>query len=273
MNWKEYEKAAIEKLQPVYGLIESKSMMRILHEDIFNKKTELSNEDEHQLENVLERLQKFEPVQYITGKSFFYGLSFYVDQHVLIPRPETEELVDLALQIIGNQKLKVLDIGTGSGCIPVTLKYKCSNTEVHAIDVSPQALNVAKRNANAYTLDVYFSLLDFLDENQWNKLPADLDLIVSNPPYIAYSEKELMSVSTVKFEPHVALFAGEDALIFYKRIALFSKTHLKKGGMILLELNEYLAEEIKNVFLEMGYEEILMIKDINEKSRMLRIIL
>ncbi len=225
------------------------------------------------LTNLLDELATNRPVQYVLGETWFAGMKFFVNESVLIPRPETEELVEWIVRESQNSKVKsqkVLDIGTGSGCIPVSLKKKLPDTEVSAIDVSEAALTVAKQNALNLAANIAFLLLDFLDEQPWNTLPI-YDIIVSNPPYIKQSEESGMSANVLAFEPALALFVpDEDALVFYRKIALFGKEHLTKNGSIFLEINEALGKEVVALYEETGYICELR-KDLQGKDRMVRV--
>ncbi|MBK8955711.1 MAG: peptide chain release factor N(5)-glutamine methyltransferase [Saprospiraceae bacterium] len=231
----------------------------------------MSSFDEIQINNGLnnwvERLLVGEPIQYIAGSAPFINLNLTVNPSVLIPRSETEELAAMVykrLQFAEN--LKVLDIGTGSGCIALYLKKQKPSWEVYALDHSEAALNCAKHNANSMSIKLHFLEFDFLEEGSWPDLPWDL--IVSNPPYVCNSETETMQSSVLNFEPHMALFApGDDPLIFYKKIAKFGKLFLKEGGTIYMELNEFKVREIESIFLEYAYKEVNTETDYLNKPR------
>jgi release factor glutamine methyltransferase len=220
---------------------------------------------------MLNALLNNEPVQYVLGECHFYQLDFEVNKSVLIPRPETEELVERAIDFCKHNKIaKVLDIGTGSGCIPISIKKHSEEALVTAIDISSDALLLAKKNALKHDAAINFLCLDFLDENTWKLLPH-FDLIVSNPPYIPASESNLMDDNVVKFEPHLALFVpDEDPLVFYKKIMQLGKSHLNPLGKILVEIHEKMGNEIQQLFSQNGYTAKL-IKDIYEKDRMVEI--
>ena len=200
------------------------------------------------LKIILKRLQKEEPIQYILGKTEFYGLPFLVDKNTLIPRPETEELVEWILSEIqkiqgGNQKtpLAILDIGTGTGCIPITLAKNTVNTVITAIDISAAALRVAKKNAVLNSVPVNFIMLNILKTTQ---LPQKYNLIVSNPPYVRELEKVEISANVLENEPHLALFvANKNPLVFYDKIADLAKQQLNENGMLFFEINQYLGKE------------------------------
>jgi release factor glutamine methyltransferase len=213
------------------------------------------------------------PVQYVLGEAWFMGMKFHVNGSVLIPRPETEELVQWVIEShrskIKNQK-RILDIGTGSGCIPVSIKKNWPMANITGVDISKAALEVAKQNATALQADINFMTLDFLDDSGWHQLPV-FDIIVSNPPYIRQSERSGMAVYVVDFEPSIALFVpDEDALLFYRKIVLFAKDHLAMDGMIFLEINELLGEQVTGLFQSHGFTTELR-KDLQGKDRMIRI--
>lgn len=213
------------------------------------------------------------PVQYVLAEAWFMGMKFFVNGSVLIPRPETEELVDWVVET-QNSKVKsqktVLDIGTGSGCIPIALKKKLSTLHITSVDISPDALAVARQNAVALDADIHFMPFDFLDESGWQQLPV-FDIIVSNPPYIRQSERSGMAKHVVEYEPSVALFVpDEDALLFYRKIALFAKDHLARDGMIFLEINEQLGKEAIAFYTTHGFTAELK-QDMQGKDRMLRL--
>ncbi|HEY6505327.1 MAG TPA: peptide chain release factor N(5)-glutamine methyltransferase, partial [Chitinophagaceae bacterium] len=219
----------------------------------------------------IKRLLAHEPVQYVLNEAWFCGLKFYVDKNVLIPRPETEELVEW---VISNCKfpvdtLSILDIGSGSGCIPIFLKRKLRKAEVWSCDVSEAALRIAEKNAATLGADVNFLLLDFLDKEKRNKLPS-FDIIISNPPYIPEKGKQQMQLNVLSYEPHTALFVPDnDALIFYKAIAEFGKDHLTPAGTIYTEIHEDQGKAVSTLFESYGYSAELK-KDMQEKERMLK---
>ncbi len=236
---------------------------------LMDKQAPLSEQQIARLQSILAELATYKPVQYVLEEAWFAGDKYYVNESVLIPRPETEELV---AWIIKNYELKIknlIDIGTGSGCIPVSLKKKLPEVAVTSIDVSGEALRVAKQNAETLNVDINFLQLDFLDEAQWHQLPV-YDLIVSNPPYIKQSEESSMLPNVLKYEPALALFVpDEDALLFYRKIAAFAKTHLSAHGMIFLEINEALGNEVITLFENLGFETELR-KDMQGRDRMIK---
>lgn len=210
------------------------------------------------------------PIQYVLHTAWFANMALYVDENVLIPRPETEELVDRIIKDHPGRNLcRVLDIGTGSGCIPIALKKKFPGWDVAALDVSAGALNVAKRNADAESAVIDFMEIDFLQQPQWKQL-GNFDIIVSNPPYIKQSESAGMHRNVLEYEPHTALFvADDDALVFYRAIALFSHEHLAADGNIYLEINEALGDATRDLLQQHGYDAIVM-QDMQGKERMIK---
>ena len=239
---------------------------------IIHKTISLDFHQQEQLENLTQQLLQHKPVQYVLQEVWFGGMKFFVNQSVLIPRPETEELIDWITQEIKNNKIVVktiLDIGTGSGCIPISLQKKNQSLNITALDISKDALKVAEKNAANLSADIIFICSNFLDENNWGKLPV-VDLIVSNPPYIKQSESISMQKLVTDFEPHLALFVSdENPLIFYHKIALFGKNHLSKNGKIFVEINESLGKDVAAVFQKENYE-IELRKDMYGKDRMLK---
>jgi release factor glutamine methyltransferase len=217
---------------------------------------------------IIDRLLNYEPIQYILGSTFFFGSDFIVDKHVLIPRPETEELVSWILEKVDTkQPIKILDIGTGSGCIAIILAKQIAQAEVYAMDVSTAALSIAKKNAEANGVVVQFIEASILE---WQSQDMFFDIIVSNPPYVRESEKEMMSPNVLNYEPHLALFVdNNNPLLFYKAIVEMSKINLTSEGLIYFEINEYLAEETKSLFSSTFFESVQLKKDIFSKNRML----
>jgi release factor glutamine methyltransferase len=219
--------------------------------------------DSLKLEEWAKRVNANEPVQYIIGEADFYGRRFKVNPSVLIPRPETELLVHEVIQEKQNAPA-FLDVGTGSGCIAITLKLEIPKAEVYAVDVSIDALNAAKENAKVLQADIKFIHGDFLHEVSFPKL----DIIVSNPPYIKESEKDSMKSNVLSHEPHLALFVpNEDPLLFYKAIASKSKALLKPDGSVFVEINEQYGKEVKGLFEQSGFNAVKIIKDLDGKDR------
>ncbi|MBA3648802.1 MAG: peptide chain release factor N(5)-glutamine methyltransferase [Chitinophagales bacterium] len=226
----------------------------------------------NQLAYSLLRLMQGEPVQYVLGYSYFFGLKLKVSKSVLIPRPETEELVEWILKdsSLENDKkgLRILDIATGSGCIAIALKLADPSFQVVATDLSEKALRIAKENAEECGAQINFIQHDILSE-EWNFPFSDFDVIVSNPPYVTDSEKNAMHKNILNFEPPEALFVPDhDPLIFYKSILRFVRTHLTPKGKIFLEINEKFAEEIKKLLIKENFQSIVK-KDMDDKYRMI----
>jgi release factor glutamine methyltransferase len=217
-------------------------------------------------------LLQHKPLQYILGSTEFLDWEFELNEQVLIPRPETEELV----QLIANQNYnlssssRILDIGTGSGCIAIALQ-KLTKAEVSAIDISSEALAIAKHNAQKLLSRVNFQQIDILDDSQWDNIPGDFDLIVSNPPYVQESEKKWMHKNVLEYEPALALFVSDkDPLIFYRMIAAFANCKLKKNGQLWFEINEFLSNQLIDL-LKDNFSEIEIIKDYKDKNRFCRL--
>lgn len=310
MTVAEIQKEYQDKLGDIYPQQEARTITQWVLEDVLeisglklslNRFLLLTTHQKEVLDAYLVRLLNHEPVQYVTGFASFYGLKFKVDSNVLIPRPETEELVEWVMEEVRSRKLEVrgqrtenreqkfedqrpktkdqkrkpdnsqpatiLDIGTGSGCIAITLAKELPNAFVTAIDVSTSALSIAEENALQNKVNVEFQLLDILLKTPTNKY----DIIVSNPPYIGYDEKETMRENVLKHEPHLALFA-EDPLIFYKRIAVIAKEKLNENGCIFLELNETYSQETASIFKEAGFQKIEIKTDFLGKNRMMKVV-
>lgn len=235
-----------------------------------NSHASVSDEIFQKVRSIIAQLKEFQPIQYIFGETEFYGLKFFLNQHVLIPRQETEELVQWVISENTAKDIRILDIGTGSGCIAVVLARYIENSVVDAFDISVKALETAIKNASVNGVKVNFYKYDILEDEP---LPENVvyDIIVSNPPYVRESEKHLSGPNVTGFEPHEAIFVvDEDAFIFYKAIAAFGKKYLKKGGNIYLEINEALGTEIKALLLDTGYHDVVLKRDINNKDRMLK---
>lgn len=233
----------------------------------------LTPDQNTRLKSAIEALQRMEPVQYITGSGWFYGMELTVNQHVLIPRPETEELVAWIIDdLAGHSHPHLLDIGTGSGCIPLAVKQNIPAAVVAAIDVSEEALAVARENAAKLHLEVEFSRLSALDEQQMATLPA-FDVIVSNPPYITQSEQATMQQQVWGFEPSLALFVPDnDALLFYRHIAHTALQKLNPGGALYFEINESLGQEVVQLLQSLGFREVTLRQDMFGKDRMVKAI-
>ncbi|MBG7629077.1 MAG: peptide chain release factor N(5)-glutamine methyltransferase [Bacteroidetes bacterium] len=237
-----------------------------------NSDYEINTLDLNFLQKALIDLKKHKPIQYITGETEFYNLPFKVNEHVLIPRPETEELVDwiVADSKLETQhsKLNMLDIGTGSGCIPISLAKNLPNTKVSAIDISLEALKTAEINAQFNNVDIHFIEKDILNTNSLSEV---YDVIISNPPYVRELEKDEMQKNVLDNEPHLALFVeNNNPLLFYDKIADLAKSHLTKNGHLYLEINQYLGKETADLLNAKGFKNIELRKDIFGSDRMIK---
>lgn len=253
-----------------HGLAEAYTNTQKTDREI-REKLVLNTEQQEKWNKATARLLQHEPLQYVINEAWFYGLKFYVDENVLIPRPETEELVDWIVKEHGraDNNLHILDIGTGSGCIPISLKKALPNTSVFAVDLSEQAIAVAQKNAAALQAAVEFVAIDFLDTNATNNLPH-FDIIVSNPPYIPQKDALQMEANVLQYEPTMALFVPDnDPIVFYKAIALFGKQHLNAGGYIYLELYDVYHTAVIDFYKEQGYQTLIK-EDMQGKQRMLQ---
>ena len=268
------------RLQPSFDTREAQSIARIVFEDCFGlqppqfSRAQLTTAQNEQLQSILTALLAGQPLQYILGQADFYGLKFKVDPRVLIPRPETEELVEWVLETIGSrspqQSPSVLDIGTGSGCIPITIAKKSPRTIVWGLDVSADALALADENANLNQVEIRWQEQDILNQEAWTSLPI-FDLIISNPPYIPLREQVLMPAQVTQHEPHLALFVpDEDPLLFYRAIAAFAQIHLNPNGFLFFECNEYNALELKLLLESMAWSDVVLKEDLSGKLRMIR---
>lgn len=254
---------------------------------LMNKEADLTQEQEVAIHKGVERLLKHEPIQYILNKCWFYGMELFVDPSVLIPRPETEELVAWIINDVRSagynvfsrgtadadetDLLKILDVGTGSGCIALALKKAMPQAEVWGCDLSEEALNVARRNGSALDIRVDFQGLNFLDQLQQKQLPT-VNILVSNPPYIPIRDKDLMNKNVVEHEPHTALFVpDEDPLIFYRALAKFASHRLHENGSIYMEIHEDLGNDVVRLFSDEGYNKIELRKDMQQKNRMVKV--
>lgn len=244
--------------------ISKRSFSPLLIEDI-----QLSDEQKLEIQDITKRLKQKEPIQHIIGECEFFSLPFCVNQDVLIPRPETEELVELIIQNSSKDKeINILDIGTGSGAIAIALAANLPNAKVEAWDVSHKALGVAFQNAEENMVNVSFLLHDVFDD-----IPLDnkYDIIVSNPPYVLESEKETMDKNVLDYEPHLALFVPDDnALLFYKRIADVAKELLRPNGTLYYEIHRDKGEETKEMLADKGFVDIQILKDMSQNDRMVK---
>jgi release factor glutamine methyltransferase len=238
-----------------------------------NQEEILSNQEVTRFHSALAKLKRHEPIQYITGRTYFLGLELMVNPDVLIPRPETEELVEKIIKENAdkkNQEISVLDIGTGSGCIAVSLKKNFPVSSISAMDSSANALIVARDNAERNSCPIKFYHYDIFDKQVWPIFPV-YDIIISNPPYVTESEKTMMQRNVLDFEPEEALFVPDnDPLVYYKAISDFAFMHLSRPGLLYLEINERFGHEVKSILLAQGFEKVEVNKDINEKDRFIR---
>lgn len=229
---------------------------------------DLSEVQSKTLNQALERLKKTEPIQYILGHTEFYELKINVSPAVLIPRPETEELVHWIVNDNSINKERILDIGTGSGCIPLALKSKHPHSYIEAWDISKDAINIARQNAQNLCLDLYFKEVDILNCKEQNSI---FTCIVSNPPYVRQLEKLMMKANVLKYEPHTALFVEDnDALVFYRAIAQKALEILSPDGTLFFEINEYLEDDMTSLLKNLRYTEIECRKDLQGKARMMK---
>jgi release factor glutamine methyltransferase len=285
MKIKEYRSQFIQELTSIYGEGEAESFFYlILEEKQQLKRIDLAlqpnlvfSEGEIAVWNsILEQLKLEIPIQYLLGKTSFYGLDFEVNENVLIPRPETEELVDWILsnaqKISKTSSLKILDIGTGSGCIAISLAKNLPNAQVFAIDVSEKALATAKKNAILNEVNVTFieqNILEVVSLSAVEGLNQEFDIIVSNPPYVRNLEKEEIKKNVLAHEPHLALFVEDhDALIFYRKIAELAQENLSNSGQLYFEINQYLGKEMIDLLEGMDFKNIELRKDIYGNDRM-----
>ena len=270
----------LKELSEIYEQQESAIFLDLIFEEILslsrvervlNPEKRATESEILKINFTVNDLKKHKPIQYILKKTEFYGLPFYVDERVLIPRPETEELVGWVLELFGQKiNCEILDIGTGSGCIAISIKKKLISANVQAMDVSLLSLEVAGMNAISNHVDIHFLLQDILENPISVNLPR-FDVIVSNPPYVRNSEKLLMQKNVLDYEPALALFVEDsDPLKFYRAIAGFSREHLNPGGTLFLEINEALAAETAGLLESMGFIEIIVKQDIHNKNRMIK---
>ncbi|MDB4752237.1 peptide chain release factor N(5)-glutamine methyltransferase [Winogradskyella sp.] len=274
-----------QKLDAIYGKNEVESIFFLSLKHYLNiprfqlaldPELTLTQDETNLFFKILEALKQQKPIQYILGETEFFGLKFLVNEHVLIPRQETEELVDWIIR--DNSKnneiaLNILDMGTGSGCIAIALAKNLSNSNVYALDISNEALKVARDNAKINEVEIQFIQTDVLsNSNDNHKLENSIfDIIVSNPPYVRISEKGEMKPNVLDNEPHLALFVDDDdPLKFYKAIMKFANQKLKNGGQLYFEINQYLGEETKQLLIDANYDKIELLEDLSSNLRMLK---
>ena len=305
MKIKDYRAQFIQELSPIYGQGEAESFFYLILEEkqklkridlALNYDLTFSNEEIQRWNLILEQLKQEIPIQYLLGKTSFYGLDFEVNPAVLIPRPETEELVEWIIQstrceVRGTKSddvrrvIKILDIGTGSGCIAISLAKNIPNAQVFAIDVSEKALATAQKNALKNQVQVHFIKADILKTDDLEKLPTVIpslsrdhfplptyfDIIVSNPPYVRELEKQEIKKNVLDNEPHLALFVKDnDALVFYRKIAELAHKSLELDGQLFFEINQYLGKETFDLLERMNFKNIELRKDIYGNDRMMK---
>jgi release factor glutamine methyltransferase len=229
---------------------------------VLNPTIELPNIDS--LNQIVSRVNKHEPIQYLLEEAWFCNKKFFVNKNVLIPRPETEQIIDLALKL---KPATVVDLGTGSGCIPISLALASPITQIFGVDISEQALEIANFNKNKHKVAVAFKKADILNFKNPFKVQK-FDLIISNPPYVKKQEIAEMRANVVDYEPHLALFVeNDDPLIFYNAIASIANDHLQKNGNLIVEINSALGQETAKVFKESGFKKVEIIKDFFDRDR------
>jgi release factor glutamine methyltransferase len=305
MKIKHYRAEFIQELSPIYDSAEAESFFYLIVEErqklkridlALHPDLNFSLEEIQIWNSYLEQLKQEIPIQYLLGKTSFYGLDFEVNPAVLIPRPETEELVEWIIQSWkseavsqkqddAREKIRILDIGTGSGCIAISLAKNIPNAQVFAVDVSEKALATAQKNALKNQVQVQFIKADILKTNDLEKLPTVIpslsrdhfplptffDIIVSNPPYVRELEKQEIKKNVLDNEPHLALFVKDnDALIFYRKIAELAQKNLCSSGQLFFEINQYLGKETIDLLERMNFKNIELRKDIYGNDRMIK---
>lgn len=279
MTLNDYKNLFEQQLNGLYDEEERKALLAVVMDEVLNysradmvlkKYEELLPEVQTRLTEVVTQLQKEIPVQYIFEKAHFYGYEFKVSPATLIPRRETEELVEWILEAMNRQpqkKWKILDIGTGSGCIPITIKKEFSLAEVSAIDISPEALFIAEENAHNLNVKIRFIQQNILETKTLDKY----DIIISNPPYVRHLEKAEMKNNVLRHEPHLALFVeNEDPLVFYRKIMQLAKESLTENGVLFFEINQYLGNEMTELVSEY-FDNVILKKDLQGNDRMMKI--
>ena len=283
MQITEINKIFINRLKDIYSQNEINAIFGILAEhflkyatqELLLKKQEIiQDECRSKFFSALSELIKHKPVQYITAETGFYGMTMKVNEHVLIPRPETEELVDWVIQDLKREgqnatpQMNILDIGTGSGCIAIALKKNMPDAQIYATDISEQALKKAKENAEINKTQIIFFESDMLNL-QYPIPDTQYSIIVSNPPYVTASDKEKMKKNVLDYEPAIALFTPEEnPLLYYVAIVNFAKTHLKSNGNIYFEINEKFGDKVKQLLAGNGFSDVIVKKDLSGKERM-----
>ena len=283
----EIRKKFIDDLLPLYGNNEANSLFAITAAEVLgykpfeislNASAEVGNSEKKRFDGVKARLLQYEPVQYVFGHAWFNGMRFKVDQHTLIPRQETEELVSWIKQYTPGSPTRILDIGTGSGCIAISLSAFFKNAEVYAVDIDEQALVIAAENASINNVKVSFSQGDILSQNSLEELlevpeATPFDIIVSNPPYVRELEKKEITPNVLDFEPSEALFVSdEDPLIFYRKITELASKNLLQGGYLFFEINQYLGQQTKALVESFGFSQVELRSDLLGNHRMIKAI-
>ncbi|MGI6342592.1 MAG: peptide chain release factor N(5)-glutamine methyltransferase [Bacteroidales bacterium] len=286
MTIKEAYQTCVGQLSNHYDEAESRNIIDILFEFIFNfnkaeriinNNAEVGESHQKNISEAMSKLLTYQPIQYVTGRAFFWKYYFFVDENVLIPRPETEELVKHIIDNVrsmerGEERLKILDIGTGSGCIAISLKKELPNSEVYAVDISEHAIDIAKHNANELDAEINFVHADIFSDHSLFENHS-FDIIVSNPPYVTENEKQFMNKNVLLYEPTKAIFvSNEQPIIFYKRIADLSNRLLKPNGHIWLEINPLYSEEAEEYFKKNVNNNLSIYLDFNRKKRILHVI-
>ena len=277
MNLAQLKEQYIQELKDLYETREIESLFEMVIEEIlqlhrmeisFKKKEPIEEDDENECILILEALKTKQPIQHILGHAWFCGRKFKVNQDVLIPRPETEELVHWIIQSVNKtNQIELLDIGTGSGCIPISLQLALPNASINAIDISTKSLSIAKENAILHSSKIQFDQMDILATELLDK---NYDVIVSNPPYIPEKEKSAMHGNVLEYEPHLALFVpDEDPLVFYRKITLLASKHLHQNGLLFFEIHYDQAGALQKIIRSLGFE-VEIRKDIYGQDRMIK---
>ncbi len=271
-----------QSLHDIYPANEIASVTRLIvehvchlhaHQLLTDKDKEISERERKEIEDIVHRLTLHEPIQYVLGHTEFYGMKFKVNPSVLIPRPETEELVERVLADFKEQPdLRVLDIGTGSGCIAISLARRLKQAHVTAVDISPEALDTAQKNAKRLHATVQFLEMDILTSRMAHpEIPFGLDIIVSNPPYVQQSERDSMDRNVADYEPATALFVpDEEPLLFYQHIAHFGKRKLRRGGRLYVEIHSLFGKQTFDLFRRHRYKKVEVIRDLSGRDRIIK---
>ena len=270
-----------QAIQPLYEPREAQNIANMICEHItgFGKMDRMVHKDDvldptqvQSLQAAVEALLGGQPVHYVIGRNWFYGMEFFVNEHVLIPRPETEELVEWVVKEVkasGTKAARIIDVGTGSGCIPVALKKELPDAVIQAIDISEEALAVARQNAATQQTEIFFEQMDALDPSATGTL-STFDVIVSNPPYILESERAGMMEQVANHEPPIALFVpNNDALLFYRAIGLMAQQKLVPGGKLFFEINEAMGPETLELLIDQGFNKVMLKQDLYGRDRMI----